>query len=162
MNRLTEKPQPDKPAASQQPDDTTLIPFLTQAFSNLFNRLSAVSDELAQLKATIGKIDELNRSTLASVVPKFEEILQSIQKQRRSSVTQLSRLAETLTQEFETLNEARSASVDQRVLTLLAKTLHSTQQALYCLRLEGFIRRILELKQELKPPKEKPVKGTNS
>jgi hypothetical protein len=156
MKRLTEKPQRGKPASSQKPDDTTLIPFLTQAFSNLFNRVSALSDELAQLRATISKIDELNKSTLASVVPKFEEILQNLQKQRRGSVTQVSRLAETLTQEFETLNEARSASVDQRVLTLLAKTLHSTQQALYCLRLEGFIRRILELKQELKTTKETP------
>ncbi len=156
MNRLTEKTKRDKPASSQQPDDTTLIPFLTQAFTNLFNRVSALSEELAQLRATISKIDELNKSALASVVPKFEEILQNLQKQRRGSVTQLSRLAETITQEFETLNEARSASVDQRVLTLLAKTLHSTQQALYCLRLEGFIRRILELKQELKSTKEKP------
>jgi hypothetical protein len=155
MNTLTEKPQRDKSASSQQPDDATLIPFLTQAFSNLFNRLSTISEEIIQLRATIGKIDELNKSTLASVVPKFEEILLNIQKQRRSSVTQLSRLAETITQEFETLNETRSASVDQRVLALLAKTLHTTQQALYCLRLEGFIRRILELKQELKPTKEK-------
>ncbi|MFX1474462.1 MAG: hypothetical protein ACFFCO_03145 [Promethearchaeota archaeon] len=153
---MTEKTKRDKPASSQQPDDTTLIPFLTQAFTNLFNRVSALSEELAQLRATISKIDELNKSALASVVPKFEEILQNLQKQRRGSVTQLSRLAETITQEFETLNEARSASVDQRVLTLLAKTLHSTQQALYCLRLEGFIRRILELKQELKSTKEKP------
>jgi len=104
----------------------------------------------------------LNKSTLASVAPKFEEILQNIQKQRRSSVTQLSRLAETITQEFETLNEARSTSVDRRVLALLAKTLHSTQQALYCLRLEGFIRRIMELKQELNPPKEKAAKEKGS
>ncbi len=162
MNKLTEKPQRDKPSSSQQPDDATLIPFLTQAFTNLFNQLSTVSNELGQLKATIGKIDELNKSTLASVAPKFEEILQNIQKQRRSSVTQLSRLAETITQEFETLNEARSTSVDQRVLALLAKTLHSTQQALYCLRLEGFIRRILVLKQELKPSIEKPVKEKSS
>ncbi len=153
---LTEKPKPDKSASSQQSDDSTLIPFLTQAFSNLFSRVTAVSDELAKLKATVGKIDELNKSALASVVPKFEEILLNLQKQRRSSVTHLSRLAETITQEFEALNETRSASVDQRVLSLLAKTLHATQQALYCLRLEGFIRRIMELKQELKPAKEKP------
>jgi vacuolar-type H+-ATPase subunit I/STV1 len=152
---MPEKPKPSKSSSSQQSDDATLIPFLTQAFSNLFSRLSAVTDELNQLKATIAKIDEMNKSALASVVPKFEEILLNIQKQRRSSVTHLSRLAETITQEFETLNETRSASVDQRVLALLAKTLHSTQQALYCLRLEGFIRRVVELKSELAPPEEK-------
>lgn len=152
---MTEQPKPDKSSSSQQPEDATLIPFLTQAFSNLFNRLSAVTDELNQLKATIAKIDEMNKSALSSVVPKFEEILLNIQKQRRSSVTHLSRLAETITQEFEALNETRSASVDQRVLALLAKTLHSTQQALYCLRLESFIRRIVELQSELTQPKEK-------
>ncbi len=159
---MTEKPKPGKPSPSQQPEDATLIPFLTQAFTNLFNRISALTDELSLLKVTIEKIDEMNKSALASVVPKFEEILLNIQKQRRSSVTHLSRLAETITQEFETLNETRSASVDQRVLSLLAKTLHSTQQALYCLRLEGFIRRILEMKLEMTRPKEKAVKEESS
>lgn len=141
----TAPPHPDPKAEG----DAALIPFVTQAFNNLFNRLSELSQDLSSLKATIEQIDQLVKTRLETIEPQFQELLSNVREQRRSSVTHYSQLAATVAQGFESLSDLRSTDTDQRTLNLLTDTLQAAQDALYCLRMERLIRRYLDLQKKL-------------
>lgn len=141
----TAPPHPDPKAEG----DAALIPFVTQAFNNLFNRLSELSQDLSSLKATIEQIDQLVKTRLETIEPQFQELLSNVREQRRSSVTHYSQLAATVAQGFESLGDLRSTDTDQRTLNLLTDTLQAAQDALYCLRMERLIRRYLDLQKKL-------------
>lgn len=141
----TAPPHPDPKAEG----DAALIPFVTQAFNNLFNQLSELSQDLSSLKATIEQIDQLVKTRLETIEPQFQELLSNVREQRRSSVTHYSQLAATVAQGFESLGDLRSNDTDQRTLNLLTDTLQAAQDALYCLRMERLIRRYLDLQKKL-------------
>ncbi len=148
-------PPPAAPAAptpsSGTTADATLIPFVTQAFTNLFNRLDELSKELGLLKTAIEQVDHQAKTHLETIQPQIEEILSNIREERRSSVTHYSQLAATVAQGFESLGEIRSASIDKTTLGLLTDTLQAANDALYCLRMERLIRRYMAVHQELNP-----------
>jgi septal ring factor EnvC (AmiA/AmiB activator) len=141
-------PPPPPPEQPTSPGDESLIPFVTQAFNNLFNRLSALTKDVSSLKETINQIDQLVKARLDTIQPQFQELLSNLREQRRSSVTHYSQLAATLAQGFESLGDLRTSSADAQTLELLTETLKATQDALYCLRLERLIRRYLELQKK--------------
>lgn len=138
-------PPPEQPAAA---GDESLIPFVTQAFNNLFTRLSGLTQEVSTLKETINHIDQLVKARLETIEPQFQELLSNLREQRRSSVTHYSQLAATIAQGFESLGDLRSSSADAQALELLSETLQAAQDALYCLRMERLIRRYLELQKK--------------
>ncbi len=138
-------PPPDEPTPST--GDESLIPFVTQAFNNLFNRLSELTKEVSTLKDTINQIDQLVKTRLETIEPQFQELLSNLREQRRSSVTHYSQLAATIAQGFESLGDLRTSSADAQILELLTETLQAAQDALYCLRMERLIRRYLELQK---------------
>ena len=138
-------PPPDQPAAA---GDESLIPFVTQAFNNLFTRLSTLTQEVSTLKETINHIDQLVKARLETVEPQFQELLSNLREQRRSSVTHYSQLAATIAQGFESLGDLRTSSADAQALELLTETLQAAQDALYCLRIERLIRRYLALQKK--------------
>jgi len=149
---MTEQPPtPPTPPPPDQPTptgDESLIPFVTQAFNNLFTRLSGLTQEVSTLKETINQIDQLVKARLETIQPQFQELLSNLREQRRSSVTHYSQLAATIAQGFESLGDLRSSSADAQALELLAETLQAAQDALYCLRIERLIRRYLELQKK--------------
>ncbi|MFX1564624.1 MAG: hypothetical protein ACFFCH_01395 [Promethearchaeota archaeon] len=138
-------PPPDQPAAA---GDESLIPFVTQAFNNLFTRISGLTQEVSALKETINQIDQLVKARLDTIEPQFQELLSNLREQRRSSVTHYSQLAATIAQGFESLGDLRSSSADAQAQELLSETLQAAQDALYCLRMERLIRRYLELQKK--------------
>jgi hypothetical protein len=149
---MTEQPPPpptpppaDKHAAA---GDESLIPFVTQAFNNLFTTLNSLTEEVSTLKETITHIDQLVKARLETIEPQFQELLSNLREQRRSSVTHYSQLAATIAQGFESLGDLRSSSADAQALQLLTETLQAAQDALYCLRMERLIRRYLELQKK--------------
>ncbi|MFW9830337.1 MAG: hypothetical protein ACFFD8_00965 [Candidatus Thorarchaeota archaeon] len=139
-------PPPEQPI--QPSSDESLIPFVTQAFNNLFNRLSELTQEVSNLRVTITQIDQLIKARLETIEPQFQELLSNLREQRRSSVTHYSQLAATIAQGFESLGDLRSSSADAQTLELLTETLQAAQDALYCLRMERLIRRYLELNKK--------------
>jgi hypothetical protein len=144
-------PTPPTPPPPEQPTpdgDEALIPFVTQAFNNLFTRLSGLTQEVSTLKETINQIDQLVKARLETIEPQFQELLSNLREQRRSSVTHYSQLAATIAQGFESLGDLRSSSADAQALELLSETLQATQDALYCLRMERLIRRYLEIQKK--------------
>ena len=149
---MTEQPPtPPTPPPSEQPTpagDESLIPFVTQAFNNLFTRLSGLTQEVSTLKETINQIDQLVKARLETIEPQFQELLSNLREQRRSSVTHYSQLAATIAQGFESLGDLRTSSADAQALELLSETLQAAQDALYCLRMERLIRRYLELQKK--------------
>lgn len=137
-------PPPPPPEQPTQPSgDASLIPFVTQAFNNLFNRLSELTQEISNLKETVTQIDQLVKGRLETIEPQFQELLSNLREQRRSSVTHYSQLAATIAQGFESLGDLRTSSADAQTLELLNETLQAAQDALYCLRMERLIRRYL-------------------
>jgi septal ring factor EnvC (AmiA/AmiB activator) len=136
-------PPPEQPAAPE--GDATLIPFVTQAFTNLFNKITEVSNEISALRQTITQLDQILKARLDSIEPQFQEMLSNLREQRRSSVTHYSQLAATIAQGFESLGDLRSSSADSQILELLSETLRVSQDGLYCLRMERLIRRYLDL-----------------
>ncbi|MFX1577663.1 MAG: hypothetical protein ACFFCF_10890 [Promethearchaeota archaeon] len=148
---MTEQPpKPPTPPPPEQPSSTgadSLIPFVTQAFNNLFTRLTGLTQEVSTLKDTINQIDQLVKARLETIEPQFQELLSNLREQRRSSVTHYSQLAATIAQGFESLGDLRSSSADAQALELLSETLQAAQDALYCLRMERLIRRYLELQK---------------
>jgi hypothetical protein len=143
--------------------DASLIPFVTQAFTNLFNRLDELSKEMGLLKTAIEQVDNQAKTRIETIQPQIEEMLSNIREERRSSVTHYSQLAATVAQGFESLGEIRSASIDKTTLDLLTDTLQAANDALYCLRMERLIRRYMELHEELSPSGEKaPTKGSDT
>ena len=136
---------PTPPPSVEPTSDTSLIPFVTEAFNNLFNQLNVFTQELQALKSTVENLNRLFTSRLKQFEPQFQEILSNLREQRRSSVTHYSQLAATVAQGFEGLGELRSASTDKQTLDLLTETLQAAQDALYCLRMERLIRRYLEM-----------------
>jgi hypothetical protein len=146
---MTEQPPPPTPPADQSAaDDESLIPFVTQAFNNLFTRLSALTQEVSTLKESINHIDQLVKARLETIEPQFQELLSNLREQRRSSVTHYSQLAATIAQGFESLGDLRTSSADAQALELLTETLQAAQDALYCLRIERLVRRYLELQKK--------------
>lgn len=149
---MTEQPPtPPTPPPPEQPGSTgdeSLIPFVTQAFNNLFTRLTGLTQEVSNLKDTINQIDQLVKARLETIEPQFQELLSNLREQRRSSVTHYSQLAATIAQGFESLGDLRSSSADAQALELLSETLQAAQDALYCLRMERLIRRYLELQEK--------------
>ena len=150
---MTEQPPqppapPGPPPAAPDSGDAALIPFVTQAFTNLFNRLEALTQEVSTLRETITQIDQLVKGRLETIEPQFQELLSNLREQRRSSVTHYSQLAATIAQGFESLGGLRTSSADAQTLELLRETLQATQDALYCLRMERLIRRYLELQKK--------------
>ena len=147
---MTEPPPPPPAPPSDQPTagDESLIPFVTQAFNNLFTRLGALTQEVSNLKETINHIDELVKARLETIEPQFQELLSNLREQRRSSVTHYSQLAATIAQGFESLGDLRTSSADAQALELLTETLQAAQDALYCLRIERLVRRYLELQKK--------------
>ncbi|MFX1490808.1 MAG: hypothetical protein ACFFBU_00935 [Promethearchaeota archaeon] len=150
---MTEQPPqppapPGPPPAAPASGDAALIPFVTQAFTNLFNRLEALTQEVSTLRETITQIDQLVKGRLETIEPQFQELLSNLREQRRSSVTHYSQLAATIAQGFESLGDLRTSSVDAQTLELLRETLQAAQDALYCLRMERLIRRYLELQKK--------------
>jgi septal ring factor EnvC (AmiA/AmiB activator) len=149
---MTEQP-PQPPAPPKSPPsapgsgDAALIPFVTQAFTNLFNRLETLTKEVSTLRETITQIDQLVKGRLETIEPQFQELLSNLREQRRSSVTHYSQLAATIAQGFESLGDLRTSSADAQTLELLRETLQAAQDALYCLRMERLIRRYLELQK---------------
>jgi hypothetical protein len=144
-------PAPPTPPPSEQPaaaGDESLIPFVTQAFNNLFTRISGLTEEISTLKETINQIDQLVKARLETIEPQFQELLSNLREQRRSSVTHYSQLAATIAQGFESLGDLRSSSADAQALQLLSETLQAAQDALYCLRMERLIRRYLEIQKK--------------
>ena len=147
---MTEQP-PTPPLPPEQPGptgDESLIPFVTQAFNNLFTRLSGLTQEVSTLKETITQIDQLVKARLDTIEPQFQELLSNLREQRRSSVTHYSQLAATIAQGFESLGDLRTSSADAQALELLSETLQAAQDALYCLRMERLIRRYLEIQKK--------------
>ncbi|MFW9985032.1 MAG: hypothetical protein ACFFDJ_00520 [Candidatus Odinarchaeota archaeon] len=150
---MTEQPPqppapPGPPPAAPASGDAALIPFVTQAFTNLFNRLEALTQEVSTLRETITQIDQLVKGRLETIEPQFQELLSNLREQRRSSVTHYSQLAATIAQGFESLGDLRTSSADAQTLELLRETLQAAQDALYCLRMERLIRRYLELQKK--------------
>jgi hypothetical protein len=147
---MTEQPPPPPapPADQPAPDDESLIPFVTQAFNNLFTRLSVLTQEVSTLKESINYIDQLVKARLETIEPQFQELLSNLREQRRSSVTHYSQLAATIAQGFESLGDLRTSSADAQALELLTETLQAAQDALYCLRIERLVRRYLELQKK--------------
>ena len=148
---MTEQPPPPPPAPpSDQPaaGDESLIPFVTQAFNNLFTRLGTLTQEVSNLKETISHIDQLVKARLETIEPQFQELLSNLREQRRSSVTHYSQLAATIAQGFESLGDLRTSSADAQAIELLTETLQAAQDALYCLRIERLVRRYLELQKK--------------
>lgn len=150
---MTAKP-PTPPEASGNPadsgmtDEAMLIPFVTQAFTALFNRLSDLAKEVGQLKTAIDSIDSAVKTRLGTIQPHVEEILSNVREQRRSSVTHYSQLAASVAQGFESLGELRAARTDKQTLELLSETLNAVQDALYCLRMERLIKRYFDLQEK--------------
>ncbi|MFX1510137.1 MAG: hypothetical protein ACFFBR_07535 [Promethearchaeota archaeon] len=138
-------PPPEQPAAT---GDESLIPFVTQAFNNLFTRISGLTQEVSTLKDTINQIDQLVKARLDTIEPQFQELLSNLREQRRSSVTHYSQLAATIAQGFESLGDLRSSSADAQVQELISETLQAAQDALYCLRMERMIRRYIEIQKK--------------
>ncbi|MFX1581129.1 MAG: hypothetical protein ACFFCJ_02815 [Promethearchaeota archaeon] len=138
-------PPPEQPAAT---GDESLIPFVTQAFNNLFTRISGLTQEVSTLKDTINQIDQLVKARLDTIEPQFQELLSNLREQRRSSVTHYSQLAATIAQGFESLGDLRSSSADAQVQELISDTLQAAQDALYCLRMERMIRRYIEIQKK--------------
>lgn len=136
-------PPPEQPPAPS--DDESLIPFVTQAFNNLFNKITEVTNEITALRQTITQMDQIIKARLDTIEPQFQEMLSNLREQRRSSVTHYSQLAATIAQGFESLGDLRSSSADAQILEILAETLRAAQDGLYCLRMERLIRRYLEL-----------------
>ncbi|MFX0168853.1 MAG: hypothetical protein ACFE89_05770 [Candidatus Hodarchaeota archaeon] len=136
-------PPPEQPPAPQ--GDASLIPFVTQAFTNLFNKITQLSQELTGLKETITQLDQILKARLDTIEPQFQEIHSNLREQRRSSVTHYSQLAATIAQGFEALGDLRTSSADAQILESLRETLQAAQDGLYCLRMERLIRRYLEL-----------------
>ncbi|MFX0079066.1 MAG: hypothetical protein ACFE8O_07480 [Candidatus Hermodarchaeota archaeon] len=143
-------PEAGPPAAAS--GDESLIPFVTQAFNNLFNRITELNQEVSTLKDTIIQIDQLVKGRLETIEPQFQELLSNLREQRRSSVTHYSQLAATIAQGFESLGDLRSSSADAQTLELLSETLQAAQDALYCLRMERLIRRYLALQKNNPSP----------
>jgi septal ring factor EnvC (AmiA/AmiB activator) len=145
---MTEQP-PTPPPSPEQPTTPksaeSLIPFVTQAFNNLFTKITEVTNEITALRQTIAQLDQILKARLDSIEPQFQEMLSNLREQRRSSVTHYSQLAATIAQGFESLGDLRSSSADAQILELLAETLRAAQDGLYCLRMERLIRRYLEL-----------------
>lgn len=145
---MTEQP-PTPPTPPEQPpapqSDESLIPFVTQAFTNLFNKITEVTNEITALRQTVVQLDQILKARLDSIEPQFQEMLSNLREQRRSSVTHYSQLAATIAQGFESLGDLRSSSADAQILELLVETLRAAQDGLYCLRMERLIRRYLEL-----------------
>jgi hypothetical protein len=135
-----------------------LIPFVTQAFNNLFNRITELTQEVSTLKDTIIQIDQLVKGRLETIEPQFQELLSNLREQRRSSVTHYSQLAATIAQGFESLGDLRTSSADAQTLELLSETLQAAQDALYCLRMERLIRRYLALQKNNPSPATKSKK----
>jgi hypothetical protein len=125
-----------------------MIPFVTQAFTTLFNRLSDLAKEVELLKTAIESIDNAVKTRVGTVQTHVEEILSNVREQRRSSVTHYSQLAASVAQGFESLGELRAARTDKQTLELLSETLNAVQDALYCLRMERLIKRYLDLQQK--------------
>ncbi len=144
---MTEQPPPSPNLPPSSSQNTSVIPFVTQAFNNLFNRLSELTQEISSLKETIHQIDLLVKARLETVEPQFQELLSNLREQRRSSVTHYSQLAATIAQGFESLGELRTSSADAQTLELLTETLQAAQDALYCLRMERLIRRYIGLQK---------------
>ncbi|MDO8125551.1 MAG: hypothetical protein Q6364_14395 [Candidatus Hermodarchaeota archaeon] len=149
-------PEAGPPAATSR--DESLIPFVTQAFNNLFNRITELTQEVSTLKDTIIQIDQLVKGRLETIEPQFQELLSNLREQRRSSVTHYSQLAATIAQGFESLGDLRSSSADAQTLELLSETLQAAQDALYCLRMERLIRRYLALQKNNPSPATKSKK----
>lgn len=146
----------DSEPSSAAGDEASMIPFVTQAFTNSFNQLSKLSKELEALNAAIMQVDKLLQARLKIIESQMSEILSVVREQRRSSVTHYSQLAATVSHGFESLGEVRSAETDRKTLDLLKDSLQSVQDALYCLRMERLISRYLELKENLKPSASAP------
>ena len=146
---MTEQPPTPPPPPPEQPPAPksveSLIPFVTQAFNNLFNKITEVTNEISTLWQTISQLDQILKARLDSIEPQFQEMLSNLREQRRSSVTHYSQLAATIAQGFVSLGDLRSSSADAQILELLAETLKAAQDGLYCLRMERLIRRYLEL-----------------
>jgi tRNA U34 5-carboxymethylaminomethyl modifying GTPase MnmE/TrmE len=149
-------PETGPPASTS--GDESLIPFVTQAFNNLFNRITELTQEVSTLKDTIIQIDQLVKGRLETIEPQFQELLSNLREQRRSSVTHYSQLAATIAQGFESLGDLRSSSADAQTLELLSETLQAAQDALYCLRMERLIRRYLALQKNNPSPATKSKK----
>lgn len=149
-------PEAGPPAATS--GDESLIPFVTQAFNNLFNRITELTQEVSTLKDTIIQIDQLVKGRLETIEPQFQELLSNLREQRRSSVTHYSQLAATIAQGFESLGDLRTSSADAQTLELLSETLQAAQDALYCLRMERLIRRYLALQKNNPSPATKSKK----
>ena len=149
-------PEAGPPAATS--GDESLIPFVTQAFNNLFNRITELNQEVSTLRDTIIQIDQLVKGRLETIEPQFQELLSNLREQRRSSVTHYSQLAATIAQGFESLGDLRTSSADAQTLELLSETLQAAQDALYCLRMERLIRRYLALQKTNPSPATKSKK----
>ena len=149
-------PEAGPPAAASR--DESLIPFVTQAFNNLFNQITELTQEVSTLKDTIIQIDQLVKGRLETIEPQFQELLSNLREQRRSSVTHYSQLAATIAQGFESLGDLRTSSADAQTLELLSETLQAAQDALYCLRMERLIRRYLALQKNNPSPATKSRK----
>jgi hypothetical protein len=162
---MTQQPPPTPPPSPPEAGppattsgDESLIPFVTQAFNNLFNRITELTQEVSTLKDTIIQIDQLVKGRLETIEPQFQELLSNLREQRRSSVTHYSQLAATIAQGFESLGDLRSSSADAQTLELLSETLQAAQDALYCLRMERLIRRYLALQKNNPSPATKSKK----
>ncbi len=162
---MTEQPPPTPPPSPPETGppaatsgDESLIPFVTQAFNNLFNRITELTQEVSTLKDTIIQIDQLIKGRLETIEPQFQELLSNLREQRRSSVTHYSQLAATIAQGFESLGDLRTSSADAQTLELLSETLQAAQDALYCLRMERLIRRYLALQKNNPSPATKSKK----
>jgi hypothetical protein len=162
---MTQQPPPTPPPSPPEAGppaptsgDESLIPFVTQAFNNLFNRITELTQEVSTLKDTIIQIDQLVKGRLETIEPQFQELLSNLREQRRSSVTHYSQLAATIAQGFESLGDLRSSSADAQTLELLSETLQAAQDALYCLRMERLIRRYLALQKNNPSPAAKSKK----
>ena len=162
---MTQQPPPPPPPSPPEAGppattsgDESLIPFVTQAFNNLFNRITELTQEVSTLKDTIIQIDQLVKGRLETIEPQFQELLSNLREQRRSSVTHYSQLAATIAQGFESLGDLRTSSADAQTLELLSETLQAAQDALYCLRMERLIRRYLALQKNNPSPATKSKK----
>ena len=162
---MTQQPPPTPPPSPPEAGppapasrDESLIPFVTQAFNNLFNRITELTQEVSTLKDTIIQIDQLVKGRLETIEPQFQELLSNLREQRRSSVTHYSQLAATIAQGFESLGDLRTSSADAQTLELLSETLQAAQDALYCLRMERLIRRYLALQKNNPSPATKSRK----
>jgi hypothetical protein len=156
---MTQQPPPPPPPAPSDAGapapgsgDESLIPFVSQAFTNLFNRLTELTKEVSSLKETVIQIDQVVKGRLETIEPQYQELLSNLREQRRSSVTHYSQLAATIAQGFESLGDLRTSSADAQTLSLLSETLQAAQDALYCLRMERLIRRFLSVQKNNPSP----------